>query len=98
MIIFILSLIGLAALFFLPSFRRRLLEELKALSDTLLLWFLRSTSQFGRELTKDGVDEQRLWREQRLRNLRGLALRSKEAFSSQRSAVSKEGESQGGHE
>ena len=98
MIIFILSLLGLAALFFLPNFRRWFVEELKALSDRLLLWFLRSTSQFGRELTKDGVDEQRMWREQRLRNLRGLALRSKEAFSSQRSAVSKEGESQGGHE
>ena len=98
MIIFILSLLGLAALFFLPSFRRRLVEELKAFSDTLLLLFLRSTSEFGRELTKDGLEEQRMWREQRLQNLRGLAPRSKEALSSQRSAVSKEGESQDGHE
>ena len=98
MIVFVLLLLGFAGLLFFPAFRRRLLEELKAFSDTLLLLFLRSTSEFGRELTKDGLDEQRLWREQRLRNLRGLALRSKEAFSSQRSAVSKEGESQDGHE
>jgi hypothetical protein len=43
---------------------------------------LRRTSQFGGELTEDGKAEQKLWREQRLRNLRGLALRVKESFSS----------------
>ena len=52
------------------------MEELKALSDLLLLLFLRATSQFGSELTQDGKAEQRLWRDQRLRDLRGLALRS----------------------
>ena len=94
MIVSLLALLGFAGLLLLPAFRRRLAEELKALSDSLLLWFLRSTSRFGRELTKDGVEEQRMWREQRLRNLRGLALRSQEAISRQRSAISKnEGQS-----
>jgi len=84
-----LLLLGLAGMLFFPSFRRRVVEGLKALSDRLLLDLLRSTSRFGRELTKDGVEEQRMWREQRLRNLRGLALRSQEAISRQRSVISK---------
>ena len=54
------------------------MEELKALSDLLLLLFLRATSQFGSELTQDGKAEQRLWRDQRLRDLQGLALRSRQ--------------------
>ena len=58
--------------------RERLSEQIKAASDLLVVFFLRSTSQFGSELTEDGEKEQRLWRKQRLRNLRGLALRSKE--------------------
>ena len=54
------------------------MEWIKELSDKLLLWFLRLTSRFERELTADGRVEQALWREQRLRNLGGLALRSRE--------------------
>jgi len=89
MIVFILLLLGFAGLFLLPSFRRRVSEELKTSSDRLLLWFLRATSRFGRELTKDGLEEQAIWRAQRLRNLRGLALRSREAIDRERSAISK---------
>ena len=77
----ILLLFGAAGLLFLPAFRRRFLEELKTLSDALLLRLLRSTSGFESELTKDGAAEQRMYREQRLRNLRGLALREKEKIS-----------------
>jgi hypothetical protein len=56
------------------------MEWIKDLSDQLIIWFLRATSGFGKELTKDGKIEQALWREQRLRNLRGLTLRSRERF------------------
>lgn len=56
------------------------MEWLKALSDQLILWLLRSTSGFGKELTADGKREQALWREQRLRNLQSLAQRSKQRF------------------
>jgi hypothetical protein len=42
---------------------------------------LRVTSGFGKELTRDGLKEQALWREQRLKNLQGLALRSRQRFS-----------------
>ena len=54
------------------------MEWIKDFSDKLLIWFLRVTSGFAGELTRDGQHEQRLWREQRLRNLKGLALRSHE--------------------
>jgi hypothetical protein len=56
------------------------MEWLKDLSDRLIIWFLRASSGFGKELTLDGKWEQELWREQRLRNLRGLTLRSQERF------------------
>ena len=56
------------------------MEWLKDLSDKLILWFLRTTAGFGKELTADGRREQRLWREQRLRNLQGLTQRSKQRF------------------
>ncbi|TAJ97882.1 hypothetical protein EPO44_12100 [bacterium] len=60
--------------------REWLLEEVKAISDLLVIFLLRSTSQFGSELTADGKAEQNLWREQRLRNLRGLTLRSRQRW------------------
>jgi len=65
--------------------RRWLLERIKAWSDTLIVNLLRRTSRFGSDLTEDGKAEQISWREQRLRNLHGLALRSKEAFRDQQS-------------
>jgi hypothetical protein len=73
-------IVVLAALLFLRSFREWLLEEIKELSDRLLLLFLLLTSRFESELTDDGRREQKLWRAQRLRNLRGLALRSRQRF------------------
>ncbi len=56
------------------------MEWLKDLSDKLIIWLLRVSSDFGEELTLDGKREQELCREQRLRNLRGLTLRSHERF------------------
>jgi hypothetical protein len=56
------------------------MEWIKHLSDKLIIWFLRVTSRFGKELTRDGKAEQAAWREQRLRNLEGLAIRSRERF------------------
>jgi cytochrome c biogenesis protein ResB len=79
MIVF-LVLMGMVVLLFLRRTRHWLLEQLKAASDTVVIFFLRSTSQFGSELTEDGKTEQKLWREQRLRNLQGLALRSKQRW------------------
>ncbi len=57
------------------------MEWLKDLSDKLVIWLLRATSGFGRELTAEGRREQQQWREQRLRNLQGLAQRSKQHLS-----------------
>lgn len=59
------------------------MEWIKELSDKLLLWFLRRTSRFQKELTADGRAEQALWREQRLRTLDGLAIRSRHRLSDQ---------------
>ena len=59
------------------------MEWIKALSDKFIIWLLRATSGFARELTQDGAKEQALWREQRLKNLRGLSLRSRQPFSEQ---------------
>ena len=87
LIIFVVIIVGL--LFLFPRIRERLVEEIKALSDVLVVGFLRSTSRFGDELTEEGKSEQYRWRGQRLRNLRGLALRSREAISRQRSAIGK---------
>lgn len=57
------------------------MEWLKDLSDKLVIWFLRATSGFGKELTAEGRREQQQWREQRLRNLQGLAQRSKQRLA-----------------
>jgi hypothetical protein len=78
--IFLALIVLLVALLLLRPFRDWLLEKMKELSDRLLLLFLFLTSRFESELTDDGRREQRLWREQRLRNLRGLALRSRQRF------------------
>ena len=55
------------------------MEWVKDLSDKFIIWLLRTTSGFGKELTQDGLKEQALWREQRLKNLQALAaLRSRQ--------------------
>ena len=74
----LLIIVGLCALILSGQLRRWFVEGLKALSDFLLLIFLRATSRFGSELTQDGLTEQKIWRERRLRDLRGLALRSRQ--------------------
>jgi hypothetical protein len=56
------------------------MEWIKDLSDKFIIWLLRVTSGFGKELTQDGVKEQVLWREQRLKNLHALSLRAGETF------------------
>ena len=56
------------------------MEFLKHLSDVLLIWFLKFTSGFGRELTRVSRQEQNLWREQRLRDLKGLSIMSKQRY------------------
>jgi hypothetical protein len=63
------------------------MEWIKELSDKLLLWFLRVTSRFEKELTADGRAEQALWREQRLRNLEGLAIRSRQRLREKNNAA-----------
>jgi len=57
------------------------MEFIKHLSDEFLIWFLKSTSGFGRELTGAGWHEQNLWRDQRLRDLKGLSIMSKQRYS-----------------
>jgi hypothetical protein len=56
------------------------MEWIKDLSDKLVIWLLRASSGFGKELTADGNRDHELWREQRLRNLRVLSLRSHQRF------------------
>lgn len=51
------------------------MEWIRDLSDKLILKFLHATSDFGKELTAEGRREQEQWREQRLRNLKGLSIR-----------------------
>ncbi len=58
------------------------MEILKYLTDKILIWFLEITSGFGKELTGEGRLEQKFWREQRSRNLRGLSLRSEQRYTS----------------
>jgi hypothetical protein len=84
-LLFILIIV-VALLVMIPGLRERATEGLKNLTDVWIIDLLRGTSRFGADLTDEGRAEQRRWSEQRLRNLRGLALRAKESF--QRSAVS----------
>lgn len=62
------------------------MEWIKDASDRVLIWLLRVTSRFEKELTPDGRKEQEMWREQRLRNLQGLSLRSRQRYSNSHSA------------
>jgi hypothetical protein len=66
------------------------MEWIRDFSDKLILWFLHVTSRFAKELTREGRREQEMCREQRLRNLKGLAIRwqqrpgNRKQFSSSR--------------
>jgi hypothetical protein len=57
------------------------MEWLKDLSDKLILKFLHVTSRFEKELTRQGRYEQEQWRDQRLRNLKALSIRSEQRRS-----------------
>ncbi len=52
-------------------------ERIKACSDFLVLLLIRGTSRFESELTDEGRQEQRMWRDRRMRSLKGLALRAR---------------------
>jgi hypothetical protein len=52
-------------------------EHFKACSDSLVLLLIRGTSRFESELTEEGRQEQRMWRDRRMRSLKGLALRAR---------------------
>ncbi len=54
------------------------MEWIRDLSDKLILKFLHATSSFGKELTTEGRREQEHWRDQRLRNLKALSMRSEQ--------------------
>jgi hypothetical protein len=54
------------------------MEWFRDLSDRLILRFLHATSSFGKELTQEGRREQEEWRDQRLRNLKALSIRSEQ--------------------
>ena len=56
------------------------MEWIKNVSDRFVIWILRKTSSFGEELTAAGHAEQLMWREQRLRNLKGLTMRSRQRW------------------
>jgi hypothetical protein len=60
------------------------MELIKKLSDKLILWLLHATSEFGKQLTREGRREQQMWREQRLRNLKGLAIRSRQRLDAKK--------------
>ena len=82
-IIILAAIAGVGMLVGFRKSRERLLEEVKALSDVLLLRLLGWTSRFGGELTPDGAAEQKMWRELRLRDLQGLAQRAKQKQQNQ---------------
>ena len=52
-------------------------EAIKSVTDSMVILLLRSTSRFETELTQEGREEQRMWRERRTRIIKGLALRAK---------------------
>ncbi len=80
-IIILLAIVGLVLCLLIRPVRDWLVEQIKAASDLFVVFLLRSTSQFGSELTEDGKKEQALWREQRWRNLRGLTVRSEQRWA-----------------
>ncbi len=62
------------------------MEWIKDLSDKLILWLLHVTAGFGKQLTPKGRREQQMWREQRLRNLKGLTIRSRQLLDARKAS------------
>jgi len=60
------------------------MEFFKDLSDRFVLWLLQISSGFETELTREGRNEQEMWREQRLRNLKGLSLRPRQRYTARK--------------
>ena len=59
-----------AVVIFLFALRpNHLLEPVKQMSDSFVSFLLSSTSEFGSEMTQEGLEDQRLWRQRRLRDL-----------------------------
>ena len=59
-----------AVVIFLFALRpNHLLEPIKQMSDSFVSFLLSSTSEFGSEMTQEGLEDQRLWRQRRLRDL-----------------------------
>jgi hypothetical protein len=69
------------------------MEWIKDVSDRWVIWLLRVTSRFEKELTPDGREEQAMWREQRMRNLQGLSLSRRQRHSDKRQSASGAGKS-----
>ena len=67
--------------------RNSMSEWIRYFSDKIILWFLAVTSGFGKELTDEGRLEQRRWREQRMRNLEGLAIRSRQRLAAKKGSI-----------
>ncbi len=76
--VLILLALGAAVLLRTPERRERFAEWAKDASDVAVAFLLRATSQFGSELTGEGLGEQQRWREYRERDVRvrGKAGRS----------------------
>ncbi len=70
----LLGLLGLVSVALTRGPREQLGERARDVSDALLSFLLRATSEFGRELTAEDWAEQQRWREQRLRELRTRAI------------------------
>jgi len=79
LVFFLVFIVALLVL--IPGLRERIVEGLKNLTDVWMIEFLRGTSRFGVDLTEEGRAEQRRWSAQRMRNLRGLALRAKRRYT-----------------
>ncbi len=87
MFVIIILLLVVVALLSVKGSREPIIEWVKDLSDRALLGLLRATSRFEAELTQDGKQEQAMWRERRLRDLRGLAARSSQRFDKKEKSV-----------
>ncbi len=83
----VLLLVIIALLLSVRSSRDGILEWIKDLSDRLLLGLLRATSRFEGELTNEGKLEQEMWRQQRLRDLQGLRIRSAQRFDKEKKSA-----------
>ena len=69
-LLLVLGLGAAASLLSERPFRQKLMELAKEASDVAVSLLLRSTSQFGSELSREGRAEQQMWGEYRERDVR----------------------------